>query len=450
MPRGWQAPATVPSASGRFRVVPIGLCEDYPEQSRTLDDARADLELLRRVGVRVLRVSIGWDEIEPEKDRYNFEFWDQFVAMATDEYGVRLIPYVAYTPSWNAAGPHQTRWKSPPRDVREFEEVMALLARRYAERIDSWEIWNEPDNRDYWLGTREQFVALLRAGAAGVRRVLPQAQTVLGGIAGDLAYLEQLLRDGVAAHVDVVNVHAYFETWNAAPIERLPGYLADAAKLVTRLGSGERLWLAEVGYGSYRKGAEISASVRAFCPYEHTARFQADVLVRTVALALAESALHLLAWYEVRDLATGAPVIGDENNRHLGVLLPDRRAKPAREALRLMVELFARGFRNADVHVRMVRHSGSEVTSRAFQLTDGRLVVIAWIPTRPIGEGPQPCANGVDSRRAELTVVLPGTAAPESGFVLDAVGASEPLIDPLILHGGQTAILIVPSRANLD
>src|SRR3954452_15857047 len=65
-----------------WRHVPIGLCEDYPEESRSLEGARQDFELLRRLGVNTLRVSFGWDAIEPERDRYELEFWDAFVDMA--------------------------------------------------------------------------------------------------------------------------------------------------------------------------------------------------------------------------------------------------------------------------------------------------------------------------------------------------------------------------------
>ena len=131
-----------------LRHVPLGLCEDYPEESRSLDEVRRDFGVLRAAGVDVLRVSMGWDELEPKRDSYEFAFWDAVIDMAR-EFRVRLIPYVAYTPEWNSDGSPTEFWKTPPRDVREFGELMGLLARRYRGRIHSWELWNEPDNRDY-------------------------------------------------------------------------------------------------------------------------------------------------------------------------------------------------------------------------------------------------------------------------------------------------------------
>src|SRR5436190_610770 len=72
-------PSARSSASAGLRRVPLGLCEDYPEESRSLEEVRRDLAVLKAAGVGVLRVSIGWDGIEPEKDHYDLAFWDAFV-----------------------------------------------------------------------------------------------------------------------------------------------------------------------------------------------------------------------------------------------------------------------------------------------------------------------------------------------------------------------------------
>ena len=106
-----------------LRSMSVGLCEDYPERSRSLASVRRDLELMRAAGVDTLRVSIGWDEIEPERGAFDFTFWDAFVRMAVDEYGLRLLPYVAYTPRWSVskvvgdATLEGDSWRLPPDDV---------------------------------------------------------------------------------------------------------------------------------------------------------------------------------------------------------------------------------------------------------------------------------------------------------------------------------------------
>jgi hypothetical protein len=387
-------------------VVPIGLCEDYPETSRTPEAVAKDMEFLRQAGIRVLRVSIPWDAVEPEKDRYDWTFWDQLVHLA-NQAGVRLLPYVAYTPKWNARPEIAAHWTSPPRDLGEFSQLMELLAARYRGRIHSWEIWNEPDNRDYWGGSVEEYGRLLAAGARAVHKADPDARVVSGGLASRMPFLQKLIEQGSAAQVDVINLHGYFETWSPSPLEALPAYLSSAAQAAR--GRGPRsLWAAEVGYSNFRQGARISDWYRARFAHEHTHAFQTVVLVRTLALLLSQPEVDLVAWYELKDPPASDDVIGDLNNRHLGVATNDYQPKPALQALRFANQLFGRGFANLEVRVESPR---SDVVARAFRLTDGRLVVIAWLATDDsssfAGDGTQ-----IDPRRARVELVLPAPAGP--------------------------------------
>src|SRR5512143_498517 len=51
-----------------FDHVPIGLCEDYPEETTTLELIHKDMELLKRADIRRLRLSLGWEATEAAKD----------------------------------------------------------------------------------------------------------------------------------------------------------------------------------------------------------------------------------------------------------------------------------------------------------------------------------------------------------------------------------------------
>jgi polysaccharide biosynthesis protein PslG len=369
-------------ASRPLTVVPIGLCEDYPEESRSMEEVRGDIELLKRAGVTVLRVSIGWDGVEPERDRYDLTFWDAFVA-AMDRAGIRLIPYVAYTPRWSSTG-QADFWKRPPVDLREFTKVMALLAGRYRNSIRSWEIWNEPDNRDFWAGSAAEYAQLLAAGATGVRSAAPAARVVFGGVAGRPEFAAAVLaRPEIGALVDIVNVHAYFETWNPEPIETLPAYLASFTAVLSRpRGPPRPLWLAEVGYSDYRRADVVTTGDRALFPYEHTPDFQAVAAIRTITLALTRPEVALVAWYEIKDPAPSAPMIGDDNNRHLGVLYSDRRPKPALAALAFANRLFGAGISPVDDRLQVFRSAGSDLEAHAFLTAGGRVAIVAWLPTR--------------------------------------------------------------------
>lgn len=434
-----------------MRSVPLGLCEDYPEESRSIAAVARDVDVMRQAGVTTLRVSIGWDGLEPVDDRFDWRFWDDFVQLLVVRSGIRLIPYVAYTPQW-AAGAGADAWKRPPRDPAAFRQVMRALSERYAGLIDSWELWNEPDNRDYWLGTNAQYVELLRAGAAGVRAGNPRATVVFGGIAGGTEFLAQAFASGAWRDVDVVNVHAYFETWNPDPLEQIPAYLDQVQEIVRRHGDGEAIWVAEVGYSDHRQGGRVAAGVEARFAYEHTPDFQAVALTRVFAMALSHPATQLLAWYELKDLPTGDPVIGDVNNRHLGVTDPTWRPKPALAALRFMTDLFGRGYRVLAAPSLQVRAS-TDVHWRAFALADGRRVLMTWLPTRsePWNRARDPKGQAVDPRAASVEVDLPDApaAAPMRHDARGGAGAAV-AVQPLgagarlslSLTGGEQAVVI--------
>jgi len=382
-----QKPPAAASAPA-LRDVPIGLCEDHPPESTSDARIREDLQALAQAGVRVLRVSFGWDDLEPERDRYDFSPVERVLPVA-EELGIRLIPYVCYTPSWLAAPgvPQNDIYRSVPSDVREFEQIMRLLAARYRGRLKTWELWNEPDNKEYWLGTPGEYAQLLAAGARGVRAGDPNARVVLGGIAGHLEFLEELLtKHDSARAVDIVNLHSYAETWNPEPIEAVTSYLQRAAELVRQHGEGEPLWLAEVGYSSFRRGEDVSHWVKARFDFEHTPQFQGAALWRILAQAVAVPEVQLIAWYELRDLPAGTEVIGDQNNRHLGVLSPEGQPKPAFGALQRAVSLLSGGVRSIAVQVRA--RDGARVEARAFQRADGRCVLVAWLPTQSLPQPP--------------------------------------------------------------
>jgi hypothetical protein len=410
-----------PKTQAAWRSVTLGLCEDYPEESRTLERAKLDLDAARGAGAKVLRIAFGWDAMEPKRGDYDWSFWDDFVRSAVHEHGITLIPYVCYTPKWAATDSGENFWRSPPRDPGDYARFMTAIVQRYRGSIHSWELWNEPDNQAYWLGTPAQFAALVKAGSAAVRAADPKATIVLGGIAGELDFLTKLFRDEhIAPAVDVVNIHNYYETWNGNPIERLPGYIDDAAEIVRVHGEREPLWLAEAGYSSVGPRAVVSEGVyRAKLQGEHSDEAQAAALARMILLGLGSPRLSLIAWYRINDLPAVQEVIGDDNNRHLGVQRADGTAKPARLAFAQLARLFGKtAFRNVEPDVRIDAHAQGEPVVRTFALQDGRCVLAAWLASPT---GPDPAEPRPDQRHASVQVILPGISA-RSLTASDAVG----------------------------
>jgi len=392
-----------------FYHVPIGLCEDYPEETTTMEIIRNDMELLQRSGIKLLRISFGWDGIQPEKDKYTWGFWDDYVRIAVEEYGITLVPYVCYTPMWNSTGDTLNFWNHTPKDYEQFGRFMTVLVNRYKKWIKTWELWNEPDISAYWSGTPEDLARLTKIGAQAVRAADPQAKIVLAGLAHDTNFLLKLFRDfGISPYVDIVNCHNYNETWSGQPLEHITEYVNTVADIVRQYGNDQSIWMAEVGYSTYRNGAHVSDSYTAYYDYEHTPKYQAVHLVRALTLLLATEKLAAVTWYEVKDLPAQEQVIGDVNNRNLGVASVDYTPKPAERALSFFNTLFSQKSRCIDKLVTVSKTIGSDSEVHCFEDEDGSVVLVGWLKTHIIGtRGPDRSGNVKDTRKELMTLSIP-------------------------------------------
>ena len=178
--------------------------------------------------------------------------------------------------------------------------------------------------------------------------------------------------------------------------------------------------MAEMGY-SDRKSAPDEPSAgysHAVYGYEHTPAYQAEALVKHHVLARAGGRLSLSAWYRVDDLPPGEGVIGDEHNRHLGILDVHGAPKPSFWALRHLAQLFSGKVRSLEGRLRVEAPEGSESEVHAFERKDGVVLVFGWLRSSPArGDGAAPTA---DARREVVRVVLPRGGARLS--VRSAVG----------------------------
>jgi hypothetical protein len=446
-------------AGGAPHRVPIGLCEDYPEETTTPAIMKGDMELLKRSGVRVLRISFGWDGIETSRGNYNWLFWDEYVKMAVEEYGITLIPYVCYTPSWNSTGDTTNFWNHTPKDYEAFGAFMEALVNRYKKWIKTWELWNEPDIDSYWSGTAADLAKLTKIGAQAVRKADPGAKVVLAGLAHDTKFLRALFREhGISPYVDVVNCHSYFETWSGEPLESVIDYVNTIADIIARYGNGQSLWMAEVGYSTFRReDGFVSDSYWSTYAYEHTPAFQAIAMWRTLTMLLATEKMAAIAWYEIKDLPPSENVIGDVNNRNLGVARVDFTPKPAEKALTFFSRFFGNRAKCIDSEVKVKRPIESDVHLHAFRMEDGSMAVIAWLKTNLKGrtiEGKK--GNLKDTRRESIFVDLPGSG-PVKAALYSETGASSPytgvttsgervVVSNLELTGGGIAILKIEAE----
>lgn len=443
-------------ANAAYYHVPVGLCEDYPEETTTMQIIKNDFEFLKKHNINLLRISFGWDAIETEKGKFEWLFWDDFVKMAVDDYGITLVPYICYTPQWISRGASDTLffWNYPPKDFNEFGVFMTHLVNRYKDRIKTWELWNEPDIEIYWQGSVKEFAEFIKVGADAVKKADPSSKVVLGGLAYDPYFLLHLFRDnGLSPYIDIVNCHNYYETWHRHPIESITEYINEISDIIWRYGNNQSLWMAEVGYSTFRKGARVSESYSAYYDYEHTPEYQAVELFKTLVLAVSTEKLSAITWYELKDLPPSEGVIGDnDNNRFLGVAYPDWKDKPAAKSLEFFNSLFSDNYKSIDNEVTLNAPIGSDSRAHAFQMENGDIIVAAWLQTSIPGDQRKDKSGMVkDTRTENVDVVVPfdlkgiislyDELGNESQFSGKKSEGGKTILSNLTLKGGKIAIL---------
>src|SRR5690349_20460606 len=78
--------------------VSFALLDDY-DKGDDLADVAKDFALMKELGIHTMRTSFGWDDYEPERGQYDFDWLKRFVALAAKN-GIKLRPYIGYTPKW--------------------------------------------------------------------------------------------------------------------------------------------------------------------------------------------------------------------------------------------------------------------------------------------------------------------------------------------------------------
>ena len=85
-----------------------------------------------------------------------------------------------------------------------------MVVDRYKDDIKYWELWNEGDNRDFWLGTWQEQLELVKVGAIAVKDAYPEAVTIFGGLTNKTpGHVNTIYTSGVAEYIDVIHIHYY-------------------------------------------------------------------------------------------------------------------------------------------------------------------------------------------------------------------------------------------------
>ncbi|MFH1426038.1 MAG: cellulase family glycosylhydrolase [Candidatus Kerfeldbacteria bacterium] len=268
-----------------------------------IDESDWDVVLRKaeNAGVQWGREEFSWDVIEPADNSFSWAAYDSVVD-AYEARGIRMVGLLSYSSSWASDLPGSSDSEFYPPDIKAWKDYVGRAAKRYAGRVDHWEIWNEPNHAGFWKGSLSEYATLLEAASVAIKEENPNAKIVLGGLSGaDSDFIDKLYDElDNPDIIDIVAIHPYREksgNFNYAPEESLTGLnllmtdLYNVKAAVERNDSNSTpIWLTELGWTTYKNGV--------------TDKRQAAFLMRAYAIALSVPTVKKVFWYALNDTSS--------------------------------------------------------------------------------------------------------------------------------------------------
>jgi GH35 family endo-1,4-beta-xylanase len=237
------------------------------------------------LGIKNLRlwdVGVTWKDLNPAEGVWRWERMDLVVDKAEKSGGKDIMYVLGMTPLWAAKHPnaeHFAPWIGPgsnsaPKNFKVWDEYVTQVVTRYKGRIKSYQIWNEPQLRDFWedYASIDFLAKMTKRAYKIIKKIDPQAIVVAapvlprpssGGLRRGSKYLVALKAQGWP--VDVFTCHVYPEK-GMTPL-RWKKSVEDAQAGLKALDAPTApLWVTETNYnllgGTFRSGRKIRRYVR--------------------------------------------------------------------------------------------------------------------------------------------------------------------------------------------
>lgn len=237
-----------------------------------------EMELLKATGVGRVRMDAGWHRIEKERGVYDFAALDGLMH-ELDAHGLRPLLILDYGNALYSESQHTP--PIAPEARAAFCRYAAATVERYKGRGVLWEIYNEPNNKQYWAGPDGKTYAEFAADVARAIRAAAPGEVLCGpGMALiDKPFFEKATAAGLLDAIDAVTVHPYRQT---AP-ETFGEELAWLREHIAKRGKAAPVVVGEWGYPVVWVDATT----------------QANYLARQMLFGLSER-LPLNVWYDWR------------------------------------------------------------------------------------------------------------------------------------------------------
>lgn len=222
---------------------------------------------------------VPWSQLNPSAGNFNWTTLDAALAGALAKGKTDITYTFVGTPPWAASSQEGCtatgKCPAPPSDLnldgtgqnQLWKDFVTAIAQRYAGeipgKIGNWEIWNEPNAKNFWTGTVAQLVRMQKDAAGIIKRIDPQARiltpapadagnpsTSASGVSSGALWMGEYLLQGGGQFADVIAFHGYIDHGSQPqPEDVLQGEAAMALSRVAVLLTGLQFWNTEASWG---------------------------------------------------------------------------------------------------------------------------------------------------------------------------------------------------------
>ncbi|GHV79746.1 hypothetical protein AGMMS49944_15370 [Spirochaetia bacterium] len=314
--------------------------------------------LLDEMNIAWIQTTFYWSSIEPQKDQWNFSWYDSFVNGGKHA-GKKILAVLAYDTSWLYSN-GKTRKYISPENMPLFLRYVENTVSRYRGKVDAWVIWNEP-NGIFWHGSKKEFFELTKAAAQRIREVDPDAVILAGAFwrVPD-SYIRGMFESGAMEQVSAIAFHPY--GLNPQSSAKLYDRMVT---ILSRYNYSGEIWITEVGYptGGWYPDKTTEDTLPAY-------------VVKTIS-GLAARGARVILWYQLFDpYNRGQSPTRIDSEKFFGLVYPDFSKKKGANAYALCAEKLA----GLEYHPELPQRNAlpDSLVSFYFRGKDNQNTLILW------------------------------------------------------------------------
>lgn len=242
-----------------------------------------------------------WPSLELRRGEWNFSLTDNLVSLAGKN-SVELFLPLGFSPTWASSRPAEKSLYGPgnaaePADIAEWKRYVSTVTKRYAGKVKAYEIWNEPNLKGFYTGTKQQLIQLSEAAFRIIKQADPSAIVVSPPPTASygVAWLDDYLKQGGGKWADIIGYHFYISP--TGPPEEIVPLVKDVRKVLSRHGqAGKPLWNTESGWYIQSAQKEVPAQGKGVRSRVIDQKEAAAYVVRSLIIGWA-CGLQRFYWY---------------------------------------------------------------------------------------------------------------------------------------------------------